>query len=73
MFLKIFITEFDDITITHTGQNSIPLEIEDKVNLTLLINEQNDMLFYRTKKRKICQKILGQICLAYTKSYDNNT
>ena len=29
---------FDDITITFMGQNGRPLEINDKVNLTLLIN-----------------------------------
>ena len=32
-------TEFDEITITFTGQNVRPLEIEDKVNLTLVINK----------------------------------
>ena len=32
-------TEFDEIIITFTDQNGTPLEIEDKVNLTLLINK----------------------------------
>ena len=39
VFLKIYNTEFDEIIITFTGQNGRPLEIEDKVNLTLLINK----------------------------------
>ena len=30
--------EFDDITITFTDQNLRSLEMEDKINLTLLIN-----------------------------------
>ena len=35
-------------------QNGRPLEIEDKVNLTLLINKTNTTIFYRTKNKKIC-------------------
>ena len=31
--------EFDDIIKIFTDQNGRPLEIEDKVNLTLLINK----------------------------------
>ena len=38
-FLKTYNTEFDEITITFTGQNGRPLEIEDKVDLTLLIDK----------------------------------
>ena len=38
MFSKTYNTEFDEIMITCTYQNGRPLEIEDKVNLTLLIN-----------------------------------
>ena len=39
MFLKTYNTEFDKI-ISFTDQNGRSLEIEDKVNLTLLINKQ---------------------------------
>ena len=39
VFLKIYNTEFDEIIITFTDQNDRPLEIKDKVNLTLLINK----------------------------------
>ena len=38
VFLKTYTTESDEIIIT-TDQNGRPLEIEDKVNLTLLINK----------------------------------
>ena len=39
VFLKTYNTEFDEIIIRFTDQNGRPLEIEDKVNLTLLINK----------------------------------
>ena len=38
-FLKTNNTEFDEIIITFTDENCRPLQIEDKVNLTLLINQ----------------------------------
>ena len=39
VFLKTYNTEFDEIIITFTVQNDRPLEMKDKVNLTLLINK----------------------------------
>ena len=39
VFLKSYNTQFDEFIITFTDQNSIPLEIEGKVNLTLLISK----------------------------------
>ena len=39
VFLLTYNTEFDEIIITFTDQNGRPLEIEDKVNLTELINK----------------------------------
>ena len=39
VFLKTYNTEFDKIFVTFTDQNGRPLEIENKVNLTLLINK----------------------------------
>ena len=39
VFLKTYNTEFDEITITFMDQNGRLLEIEGKVNLTLLINK----------------------------------
>ena len=39
VFLKTYNTEFDEIIITFTDQNGRPLDIEGKVNLTLLINK----------------------------------
>ena len=40
LFLKTSNTGFDEIITTFTDQNDRPLLIEDKVNLTLLINKQ---------------------------------
>ena len=37
MFLKKFNSEFQEIIIWFTDQNSWPLEVEDKINLTLII------------------------------------
>ena len=39
VFLKTYNTEFDEIIITFTDQNGRPLEIEDAVNFSLLINK----------------------------------
>ena len=39
VFLKNYNTEFDKIIITFTDQNGRPLEIADKLSLTLLINK----------------------------------
>ena len=39
VFLKTYNTKFDEIIITFTDQNGRLLEIEDKVNLTLLVNK----------------------------------
>ena len=39
VFLKTYNTRFDEIIITFTDQHSRLLEIEDKLNLTLLINK----------------------------------
>ena len=39
VLLKTYNTEFDEIIITFTDQNGRLLEIEGKVNLTLLINK----------------------------------
>ena len=40
VFLKSYETEFDEMIITFTDQNGRPLEVQDKVNLTLLINKK---------------------------------
>ena len=39
VFWKTYNTGFDDTTITFTDQNGWPIEIEDKVKLTRLINK----------------------------------
>ena len=37
IFLKTFNSEFQTIEVWFTDQNSQPLEIEDRINLTLVI------------------------------------
>ena len=37
MFLKIFNSEYDEIKVCLPDQNSQQLEIEDRINLTMLI------------------------------------
>ena len=39
IFLKTFNSEFQEIKVWFTDQNSQPLEIEDKINLTLVIKK----------------------------------
>ena len=37
IFLKTFNLEYDEIKVWFTDQNSKPLEIEDRINLTMVI------------------------------------
>ena len=37
IFLKTFNSEYDEIIVWFTDQNSKPLEIEDRINLTMVI------------------------------------
>ena len=37
VFLKTFNSEYDEIVIWFTDQNRQPLEIEDRINLTMVI------------------------------------
>ena len=37
IFLKTFNSEYDEIIVWFTGQNSQPSEIEDRINLTMVI------------------------------------
>ena len=39
IFLKTFDSDFSYIEVWFTDQNSKPLEIEDKINITLVINQ----------------------------------
>ena len=39
MFLKTYNTKFDELIITFTDQSGRPLETDDKLNLTMLINK----------------------------------
>ena len=37
IFLKTFNSDYDEIKVWFTGQNSQPLEIEERINLTMVI------------------------------------
>ena len=37
IFLRTFNSEYDEIKVWFTNQNSQPLEIEDRINLTMVI------------------------------------
>ena len=39
LFLKTFDSEFSHNEVLFTDQNSKPLDIEDKINITLVINQ----------------------------------
>ena len=45
IFLKTFNTEYDEIIVWFTDQNSQPLEIEDRINLTMVIKYYKNEIF----------------------------
>ena len=50
-FLKIFNSEYDEIIVWFTDQNIQPLEIEDRINLTMEVKWKNKKeIFNWTKK-----------------------
>ena len=53
--MKTYNTKFDEIIITFTDQNGRPLKIEDKINLTLLINKQkcHDILWNQKQENRL--------------------
>ena len=40
IFLKTFNSEYDEIKVWFTDQNSQPLEIEDRINLTMVVKRK---------------------------------
>ena len=50
VFLKTFNSEYDEIIVWFTDQNSKPLGIEDRINLTMVIKDyvfKNMILSYK--------------------------
>ena len=45
IFLKTFNSEFQEIKIFFTDQAGKPLEVEDKINLTMILNSKDKMQF----------------------------
>ena len=59
IFLKTFSTEFQEIKVWFTYQTSKSLEVEDKINLTLIINSTNIIkMHYSIDPRDQLQKQL---------------
>ena len=54
IMLNTINTEFLFIDVWFTDQNIKPLEIEDNVNMTFVIESVINALFYWTKRKKIC-------------------
>ena len=52
MFVKDYNTKFDEIIITFTDQNGIPLETGGKVNLTLFIKRKKKNAIFNSMKNK---------------------
>ena len=46
IFLKTFNSYFQDIEVWFTGQNSKPLEVEDRINLTVVIKQK---IYYKSE------------------------
>ena len=53
--MKYYDTQFDEIIITFTNQNSKKFEIPDKINS--LLTNRSYVLFYRNKKKKMYTRI----------------
>ena len=52
MFLKTFNSEYDEIKVWFTDQNNRPLEMEDRINLTMVIKDsvfKNMISFYKNE------------------------
>ena len=52
VFVKDYNTKFDEIIITFTDQNGIPLETGGKVNLTLFIKRKKKNAIFNSMKNK---------------------
>ena len=54
LFLKTYNTEFDESMIISTDQSGRPLEIKIQLISHCLLINRNDVIFYRTKNKRIC-------------------
>ena len=62
-----FNSEFSYVEVSFSKQKSKLLEIEDKINITLVINQnlhyKNGSQFSSTKRLNICKRLLTDFCL----------
>ena len=64
--MKYYDTQFDEIILTFTNQNSRKFEIPDKINS--LLTNRSYVLFYRNKKRKMYTRICG-VFFSFARNY----
>ena len=60
IFLNTFSSEFENIEVCFTAKTSQPVEIDDRINLTLVIKWQSyckNALFNWTQKLNICKRL----------------
>ena len=65
--MKYYDTQFDEIILTFTNQNSRKFEIPDKINS--LLTNRSYVLFYRNKKRKMYTRICVVFFLLFARNY----
>ena len=65
VFLKKFNSEYDEIKLWFTDQNSKPLEIEDRINLTIVIKGsicyKNEIINWTKRLNKEQFKVTGDV------------
>ena len=66
MFLKTYNADFEEIVVTLMDQNGRPIEIEERVNLTLLINKRMTQRSLEPRTRKY---VKGYRSLSFARKY----
>ena len=69
IFLKTFNSEYDEIIVWFTDQNSKPLEIEDRINLTMIIKLRIKMRYSIEPRDRVYIKGYG--FMPFSKSMSN--
>ena len=68
IFLKTFNLEYDETIVWFTDPNSKPLEIEDKINLTMVIKYRIRMRYSIEPRDRVCVKGYGFMSFARSMS-----
>ena len=65
VFLKTFNSEFQEVKIWFTDQTSKPLELEDKINITLIIKYLNDIKMCYSIEPREKRYVKGYVFLSF--------